>query len=628
MSTTGTEREQAALGRTSPNAEGAARLRAFLGELLEFQCSLVGATGGVVVLRETKVRQGGVIAERAWPGGGPLDPSVRARLERAGADSLRTPARSSVAGQLRDLGGSGIYGEGEARPMVVVGLFAAGMREGSAVLLLPPGTDERDALDKLELTADRFESYLWSQRAIAEAEQKTVLRETLELLDTMQQGRDARAMASLLAHEIARRFGCVRVSVGLVGRDRIRLSAVSGSDDPDPKGEAAEALEAAMEEVAQQDAEVIYPEPPEAEHDPMLRRVTRAAEALSKRFGPTAVMGLPLRVEGDLVGVAILERDPEEPFPSGAASLTRLVAEYAGPALWTRRLADRGLIRVVYDWCMDIASILVGPRYTATKLVCALLLGIAVASALVPIPGRVTAETRVRAGMSRTVVPAITGYLNGVFVEPGDRVEVGDELARIDTSDMELDRAEILGELARLRSERDGAAARRRNAEVRQLEAQIEQQDARLMLLDLRISRATLTAPIDGVVGRGRLDELVGAQVDPSRPLFELVDEERVLVLQVPESVVTKVEVGQTGRFVSKAIPGESVDVRVVSISPVAEPIEGGNVYGVEAEIVGEVPAWLRPGMSGKTKLDKGQTTVMRLLADPLIDRARLYLWW
>lgn len=628
MATTGTEREQTALSRRGSNAEGVARLRAFLGELLEQQCSLVGAGGGVVTLRQTAASSGGAFVERAWPGGGALEPSIRARLERAGEESMRTGGRSAVVGELRPAGDGAFYSPGEARSIVAVGLFAAGVREGTSVLLLPPGADERDALEKLELTAEKFESHLWAQRAIAEAEQKTVLRETLELLDTMQQGRDTRGMAQLLAHEMARRFGCLRVSIGLIRRDRIRLMAVSGSDDPDPKGAAAEAVEAAMEEVAQQDAEVIYPEPAEAASDPTLRRVTREAEALSKRFGPSAVLGLPLRVEGDLVGVAILERDPDEPFPAGAAALTRLVAEYAGPALWTRRMADRGLFRVLWDGIMDLGAILVGPRHTAAKLISVTILAAIVAASLVPVPGRVSADAEVRASSARTIVPPFTGYLSEVMVRPGAPVEPGDVLARMDTTDLELESAELLGEIARLSGERDEATARRNGAEVRQLEAQLDQQRVRLELLVARIERATMRAPIAGVVGRGDLEELVGARVDPTQPLFEIVDRDRVLVIRIDESDVSKIEPGMQGRFVSKATPGEAVPFRVDSVSPVATAVEGANVYTVEAALTGEAPAWLRPGMTGAARVEQGDTTLMKMFAEPLIDTARLYLWW
>src|SRR5690606_14811347 len=97
-------------------------------------------------------------------------------------------------------------------------------------------------------TAARFEAFLWHQQAMGEAHAKARLRETLELLDAAQQGGDAETMGSLFCHELARRFGCTRVSVGLVRGSGLRLTAVSGADELDRRSAAAVALEAAMEE--------------------------------------------------------------------------------------------------------------------------------------------------------------------------------------------------------------------------------------------------------------------------------------------------------------------------------------------------------------------------------------------
>src|SRR5690606_11787815 len=122
------------------------------------------------------------------------------------------------------------------------------------------------------------------------------------------------------------------------------------------------------------DAEIVYPQPPEMSADPSLRRVTRAHGDLSAKFGPSAILSLPLRVEGDLVGVVVLERESADPFPPGAVPLMRLIAECIGPAVWTRRMADRGVLAVARDRAMEIATITVGPRYTGVKVLGLLLL--------------------------------------------------------------------------------------------------------------------------------------------------------------------------------------------------------------------------------------------------------------
>jgi hypothetical protein len=145
-----------------------------------------------------------------------------------------------------------------------------------------------------------------------------MLRETVELLDAAQQGHNAKAMGAIITQELKRRFGCTRVSLGLVHGHFIRAIAMSGVDEIDRTAAAIEPLEALMEECAAQDSEVIFPPPSNLE--PMMRRVTRDHEHFSRAMGPAAILSLPLRVEGGIVGVVVLEREPTDPLPLAATA--------------------------------------------------------------------------------------------------------------------------------------------------------------------------------------------------------------------------------------------------------------------------------------------------------------------
>lgn len=629
------EIKSGALRRAAEESGGrdvAAALRRLMRELLQLQCAASGGRAAIAVLDDSNVRKGGVVASIGFPEGSDLDGASVASLERALQADSSQDAGAHLAGRVSlNADASGMYGSEQDHAAAVVPLIVAGQREGSTAVALQPGLSEQElarSLAALTATADRFAAYLWEQRCLSESRQRTLLRETLELLDVAQQGGSSKAMGGLICHELARRFGCTRVSVGLVRGDRIRVEAISGAEDVDGRGELSGLLEHAMEEAAAQDAEVVYPVPPEAEDDPAMQRVTRAAEKLSDRFGPSAVLSMPLRVEGDLVGAMVLERDRSDPFPVGALGLLRLVAEYTGPAMWTRRLADRGIAAVVRDRVLDLTAAAVGPRHTAVKLVALLLLAVFVGLAVVPVPDRISADTTVQAETSRTVVPPYAGYLASVEVEPGDEVAAGDILAKMDTSELELTLAEASGRRANLVTERDDALSKRERAKARQLSAQIGELDAQADLIRDQIRRASITAPISGVIGRGDLDEFVNARVDPTMPLFEMVTAERVLVIEVDERSVGGVEVGDTGRFASVAEPAKKAGFVVVRVNPVAQAATGKNVFLVEAELTGDTSAaWLRPGMTGVAKIDDGWTTGLSALAGPLVERLRMWLW-
>lgn len=607
-------------------------LRAFCAALLEIQCGLVGAIAGATYL--LKGQGTGLVARYPMPGGksGPdaLSAQMLSRFERIAVEvaSSRNGRASGTVEPVSLDSGSGIYSGSATHRIIATPLVAEGKAHGAALVVVPSkiGNDE-EALTRLALTSARFEAFLWRRQCFQEAVQRTKLRETLALLDASQQGRNAGTMGAIFCDELARRFGCTRVSIGLVLRESIRLIAVSGSDSVDRRGQAAVLIENAMEECADQDIEVLYPSPAELEHEPSSRRVTRAHAELSRTFGPTALLSLPLRVEGDLVGVALLERPANDPFPAQSAALLRLVAEFVGPALWTRRLADRGVIAVARDRALEFGEMLVGPRRTAWKLVALALLAVFVFAAAFPIPDRVKAGVEIRARVSRSIVPPFTGFLASSRVKPGDRVNAGQILAEMDTREIEDQIATTSARRDALQIERDAAQSAKDYSRAGSLQAQVDESSALLAQQINRRERSVIRSPITGVVGRGELEPLIGAKVDPTQVLFEIVTDDRMAELRVPERDIHRITPNQTGSITIKARPGEETPIRVERINPMAEVVKGDNVFLVEAAI--DRPGdELLPGMSGTARLEAGTTTWLSRVLRPIIDEARMRLWW
>ncbi len=616
-------------------ASSVAPLASFLGSLLKRQVALGDADAGVIWLYPTPARQAGPVAihqdpmrqlSRTWVG------TVVQAMERS-AESLQTPrddGRPSVRiEQVRLDGEDGVYGSGAGHLLAIVPLVAAGTVEGLCGLVIAGG-DRRlasEAALRASLSASSFEAYLWQESAIKEAEGRARLRETLELLDAAIQGRTVGAVSAILCHELRRRFSCVRVSIGLVSGESLRLVGMSGVDAVDRRAPAVDAIEAAMEECAAQDTEIAFPQPSGAEQDPATRRVVRSHELLSLKAGPSAILSLPLRIEGDLVGVVSLERSPEDPFPPGGVSLLRLLAEFIGPCIWTRRLADRGILAVTRDRLLDLGAAIAGPRHTGAKLIGLLLLLIFIGLAAIPIPNRVSASAEVRAVTARTIPPPFTGYLVETLVRPGDYVEAGAVMGRMDTSEFVLQLEEELGRRASLETERDNSHATGDLGAWRRAAKGVEESDAKIALLNTYIARAEIRSPITGQVSRGDLEDFVGARVEPTTALFEIVTPERMVLIEIDERDIRRIEVGQEGWVITTSSPNDRVPIRVSRINPSAEPTEGANVFLVEAEVVGRELV-LRPGMRGCVRLEDGYTTGLAALVRPVLDEIRLRLWW
>lgn len=624
-------------------------LTAFLRRLLEFQCRLIGAIGGAVYLSPSQTRREGTIAFYATEGQDQqslFDDQMLRRIERIGREA------SSIAlnSPLKRLGlvesvtlprAGGVYEAVPTHRAIASPLVADGRAEGAAVLLMPSASriSDDDTIERLALTCARFESFLWQQQCLATSEQRIKLQETLEMLDIALQGANAEAMASLMCHELHRKFGCTRVSIGLIERDRVRLVAVSGADEIDRRGEAVQTLEAAMEESADQDVEILYPAPAGQEQDPALRRVMLAHETLSRKYGPSAVLSLPLRVEGDLVGVILLERDASDPFPAGGAVLLRLASEFIGPAVWTRRLADRGIFAVARDRTFEFGEMLVGSRHTGAKLLGLGAILLFLGAALIPIPAWTPGSAELAARTKRAISPPFIGYLASVHVRPGSVVKEGEILAEMDVRKLELELSKADRQLAGLRTQRDDALAKSDFTTVRAAEEAMAGAEADMAFYRERIELAQITAPLSGKIARGDLEAYVGAEVSPEQPLFEIVTQENLVMMQIDERDIGRLFVGQSGKLAVKSNPGHEIPIVIERISPVAQPVRSKNVYEAEARIDlspdEAIEEGLRPGLTGSVRVrqtnedgKKVSTTYLKRFLRPLVNELRLRLWW
>ncbi|MFI4883119.1 MAG: GAF domain-containing protein [Phycisphaerales bacterium JB064] len=643
-------------GRSSPGgAQGASgggalaggdpqqALTAYLSGLLERLCTLSRGQAGAAFIRGSQHREGGLAAVHVAPGHERLaeqlrgDAQLLARLSKL-AERAAEQAQNGTVQPITEsvmIGSGALYHAQATHRATAVPLVALGQAEGACVVLTPAGENGNALAERSMLVAaEGFEGFLWSQRAMAEAERTARLRETLEMLDAAQRGSSAQTMASLFCDELRRRFGCSRVTVGLVNGQDIKAVAISGADTIDRRNPAVEALEAAMDECADQDIEVLFPQSDDLA--PAERRVVRAHGELSRSFGPSSIVSLPLRVDGDLVGVALLERDADDPFPPGSLGLLRLVAEFIGPAVWTRRLADRGILAVTRDRAMDLGAAIVGPRHTLAKLIALIAILVFVALAVTPIPAVVTADAEAKAHSLRAVTPPYQGYLAWVGVKPGDAVEAGQVIAKMDTTEREAQLAQLDARYAAQRTTRETELSRGRMDQAEVAEQQMAEIEAQRKLLRYEIERASLRAPIDGRVSGSDLEPWLDAAIAPDTPLMKIVGENSVVVLRIPERDIAAAQRrlseddadATDGTFAPRARPDERLPLRLVRVNPQAEAVAGGNVYMVEAEITGPAPQWLRPGMTGRARVRSGWTTPLVRLARPLIDRAQMAWWW
>ncbi|ENO82286.1 hypothetical protein B447_04512 [Thauera sp. 27] len=169
------------------------------------------------------------------------------------------------------------------------------------------------------------------------------------------------------------------------------------------------------------------------------------------------------------------------------------------------------------------------PRLGARRR--ALLAGLAVVlvAALVPVPAAVTAPVQVVAAEPRHVFSALDGVIATLEVAPGQQVEPGDLLLRMDTRVLEknVDEARqslavAQAELARVRAASHYDASARARVAVTQIELERAQLELDFQLAQLE--RAELRSELSGQVLLEDPDRLPGAAVRMGERLLSIAD--------------------------------------------------------------------------------------------------------
>ena len=566
---------------------------------LALQCQTSsGIARGIVMLRSGDDPKAWVAA---WPADQPPAPELVAAA-RAAIQSGRLQETGSDSPDIR----------------VVAAPIRLGARNGAVALALIP-----EKLAEAESPPDLLERGLALLDVLArgEAARERVVS-VLELVASAVEQERYRGAATVLATELAARFGCERASIGFLHRGEMRVESLSHSSSIDPRSTLARDLALAMDEAADQDALIVHPP---AEDAPA--RIVLAHKQLAERHGATNVCTMPLADQGRIVGAIALERNDGATFEPQSLRLLEDVASLAGRVLWLKRRADARVLERVRDFAHRQRLALLDGERPNGKLAAAF--GAALLLMLVFATGehRVVAEATLEGRVQRAIVAGVDGYIAQADARPGDVVTRGQVLGSLDARDLTLERTRWAGRREQVRREHREALAGHDRTQVRILSAKIAQADAQLALLVGQLARTRLLAPFDGVIVRGDLSQSLGSPVEQGEVLFEIapLDGYRV-ILKVDEREIRRVREGKRGELVLSALPGQKLPFVVERVTPVSTPAEGRNYFRVEAGLE-HPPAALRPGMAGIAKISIERRALVWIWTHEMFDWLRLQAW-
>ena len=141
-------------------------------------------------------------------------------------------------------------------------------------------------------------------------------------------------------------------------------------------------------------------------------------------------------------------------------------------------------------------------------------------------------------------------------------------------------------------------------AQVRAAEAQVKQAETGLYMTQLQLDKATVKAPIDGIVSQ--MSTSTGSMAGPGAPLFTLVSQEVKLMISVEEAAMSSLRIGQPVSIQVAAWPDRTFAGTVKTIAPALDPA----TRTVQVTIIptDDEDGSLIPGMSATvTLLEAGQ---------------------
>jgi RND family efflux transporter MFP subunit len=249
------------------------------------------------------------------------------------------------------------------------------------------------------------------------------------------------------------------------------------------------------------------------------------------------------------------------------------------------------------------------------------------------------------------VAPRLSGRVEQIYVDLGDRVTTGQIMVRLDDEELSeqvrqseaslevsravvnqrelelknfasvLERTKGLRESGLISAEQLDDSQTRYDVAQSQLslaQAQLVQAEAGLRQLRIRLAQTRVTSPINGLVGRRFVD--VGAQVGTNTAVMTIVNLDTVkLVANVAERDLVKLEPGATGEVFVDALPGKLYTGAVTRVSPLLDP----QTRTAEVEIVvANEDGQLRAEMFARVTLElANKTDVLRIPREALVVR-------
>lgn len=458
------------------------------------------------------------------------------------------------------------------------------------------------------------------------------------------------ATAYAIANEGRRILHCDRVSVIHWRGSKAQVVAISGVDTIDLRANAIQQL-TRLAGIVRHTEEPICFQTNSASTSPEL---AEALQAYADEQQVRSLVIVPLSTDTDDAAV-----------PTAALALESLTAETVDPDSITlqhvRKHSSIAMQRAValeqiplwrtLQWLGTTAAYLFVAKLPRTILALGLLSGLLAALFLIPTDFRIRARGELQPQVRRHVFAPLDGQIMSVAVEHDQPVEQGTELARLRSSDLEVEIQRLTGELdtigkrldaiasERVLVARDARDSHRRSllaAEEEQLKIDRDSHQQQLSILQKQAAALVVRSPLAGHVLTWNIDQLLsGRPVRRGQILLSVAEVEGpwIAEIQVPDDQIDHLLTAERNQeaplpvsFIILNEPETAYQGQVSEIAGVVSTTESGvATVRVTVDIDRQHLPAVRPGTSVVAKVHCGRASLGYVWLHELLETT--YTW-
>jgi hypothetical protein len=425
-----------------------------------------------------------------------------------------------------------------------------------------------------------------------------------------------------LTTDLAERFECERVALGLSRRNHIKLEAISHVGNFKRSMPLSQKIVAAMEEAFDQKTITVWP--PAGDGN---RIITTQHSILAENNELRQIITIPMIDGTEYVGALLFERQSEQKLDRKEIEFLETLSSVLTPLILEKKLNSKLLIFKVIDSLIYMMKIFTGRTHFGYKLSLLALIALFFILVYIERPHVVTADIVVQGVETRTVSAPFDGFISEVNVSEGERVQENDLLLQLDIRELTIERMRLAALSSQTSLELDRAISARDRAETALVEARVRQIEAQMALIEQQIERSKLRAPFDALVISGDLSRSVGRATARGEPLLTLSPiEEYKVIVDVLEKDVSSLSAGMTGTMRLSPLPERRFDFSLAEFVPIARYEDNKTIFSFEAELSNSSSTLLH-GMTGSARIEVNRKPLYKLWGKPILDAARMWLW-